>query len=82
MSEGVIAAVAQCPKLMPVFHIPAQSGDDAVLARMGRGYTAARYLEIVGKIRKAIPRTWRAHARAHVYSILSQLFIPFFKSIL
>lgn len=56
MSDGVIAAVAECPKLMPVFHIPAQSGDDEVLRRMGRGYTAERYLEIVAKIRKAIPR--------------------------
>jgi tRNA-2-methylthio-N6-dimethylallyladenosine synthase len=55
MSEGVIAAVAQCPKLMPVFHIPAQSGDDEVLRRMGRGYTAQRYLEIVRKIRERIP---------------------------
>lgn len=55
MSENVISVVAAHPKLMPVFHIPAQSGDDEVLARMGRGYTAQRYLEIVHKIREKIP---------------------------
>lgn len=65
MSENVISVVAQHPKLMPVFHIPAQSGDDEVLNRMGRGYTAERYLEIVRKIRAQIPGARRrARARA------------------
>ncbi|KAJ1632088.1 hypothetical protein T492DRAFT_991170, partial [Pavlovales sp. CCMP2436] len=55
MSENVITAVSESPRLMPVFHIPAQSGDDEVLNKMGRGYTAERYLEIVRKIRAIIP---------------------------
>lgn len=38
------------------FHIPFQSGDDDVLRRMERGYTAERYRQIVQKIRQAVPK--------------------------
>jgi tRNA-2-methylthio-N6-dimethylallyladenosine synthase len=33
--------------------VPVQSGDDAVLRRMGRGYTVAQYRDLVGRIRQA-----------------------------
>ncbi len=35
----------------PHFHLPAQSGSDRVLRRMRRGYTRARYLDLVEKAR-------------------------------
>ena len=54
MSEAVVDAVASSSlrggRLMPVFHIPAQSGSDAVLKAMGRGYTRQRYMQIVERI--------------------------------
>jgi tRNA-2-methylthio-N6-dimethylallyladenosine synthase len=43
------------PNLMPYFHFPAQSGSDAVLKRMRRGYTHARYLELVAAMREIRP---------------------------
>jgi tRNA-2-methylthio-N6-dimethylallyladenosine synthase len=35
--------------------VPVQSGDDTVLRRMGRGYTAAAYRDLMARIRAAIP---------------------------
>lgn len=42
-------------RLCPHFHLSLQSGSDSVLARMGRHYTAAQYIETVGQIRRQIP---------------------------
>lgn len=36
-------------------HLPVQSGSDAVLRRMGRGYSRASYLELVEELRRARP---------------------------
>lgn len=55
MSERVILAVANNPKIMPCFNIPFQSGDNEVLKNMRRGYTRERYFEIVDTIRKYVP---------------------------
>ena len=50
-----IGVFADEPKVMPHFHLPVQSGSDAVLARMRRDYTVAGYLERLGKLRAARP---------------------------
>jgi len=42
-------------KVMPFIHMPAQSGSDRILRRMGRGYTRQRYLEVVAAAREACP---------------------------
>jgi tRNA-2-methylthio-N6-dimethylallyladenosine synthase len=55
MSERVIDAMASEPKVQPYLHLPLQSGSDRVLAAMERGYTSAEYLELVGRVRAAIP---------------------------
>jgi tRNA-2-methylthio-N6-dimethylallyladenosine synthase len=55
MSNRVIEAVANNPKLCPCFNIPFQSGDNEVLKNMRRGYTIERYLEIIGSIRERLP---------------------------
>ena len=55
MSDRIIDAVAELPKVCEHFNIPVQSGDDAVLARMRRGYTVAEYEERVERIRSRMP---------------------------
>lgn len=46
-----IAAVADCERLCPHFHLCLQSGSDAVLARMKRRYRIGRFLEKLDLIR-------------------------------
>jgi tRNA-2-methylthio-N6-dimethylallyladenosine synthase len=55
LSERLIAAMADCPSVCEHLHLPVQAGDDAVLHRMGRQYTVDAYLELVGRLRAAIP---------------------------
>jgi len=55
MSERIIDAVASLPKVCEHIEIPVQSGDDAVLKRMVRGYTVDQYRRLVAKIRERIP---------------------------
>jgi len=43
------------PRTMPHVHLPLQSGDDGVLRRMGRRYTADAYARVVARVRDAIP---------------------------
>jgi threonylcarbamoyladenosine tRNA methylthiotransferase MtaB len=50
-----IRRAADCEKLCRHFHLSLQSGSDSVLRRMGRRYTAKKYTEIVGDIRKLMP---------------------------
>ena len=54
-TQRLIDACAQLPKVCEHFHIPFQSGDDAVLKAMGRGYTVDRYRRIVERIRESMP---------------------------
>lgn len=55
MDEGLLAAHADVPELMPFVHLPVQSGSDRVLAAMNRGYSADDYLGAVGQLRAARP---------------------------
>jgi tRNA-2-methylthio-N6-dimethylallyladenosine synthase len=55
-SDDVIAAIAETPKVCKHVHLPLQSGSDAVLARMKRGYDFATYRGLVAKLRAAVPR--------------------------
>ncbi|HEV8616277.1 MAG TPA: tRNA (N6-isopentenyl adenosine(37)-C2)-methylthiotransferase MiaB [Methylomirabilota bacterium] len=55
LTPKLIAALRDVPKVCEYFHLPLQSGSDRVLERMNRGYTRARYLELVDAIRDAVP---------------------------
>ncbi|HYD47942.1 MAG TPA: tRNA (N6-isopentenyl adenosine(37)-C2)-methylthiotransferase MiaB [Terriglobales bacterium] len=55
ISDAVIEAMASCDKVCPQLHLPVQSGSNRVLQRMERGYTVEHYLELVDKLRGAIP---------------------------
>lgn len=51
----LIHAIRDLPKVCEYVHLPLQSGSDRVLARMNRGYSRARYLELVAELREAVP---------------------------
>ena len=51
----VIAAMAETPNVMPQLHMPLQSGSDAVLRVMRRSYRRTRYLDILDRVRAAMP---------------------------
>jgi len=55
MTDRIIDAVADQPKVCESFNIPVQSGSDSMLARMRRGYTVAEFEERVARIRRRMP---------------------------
>ncbi|MDR3304677.1 MAG: tRNA (N6-isopentenyl adenosine(37)-C2)-methylthiotransferase MiaB [Clostridiales Family XIII bacterium] len=55
LSDKLIALFETSEKLCPGIHLPVQSGSDRVLARMNRKYDRERYLELIGKLRRARP---------------------------
>lgn len=55
ISPELIEAVARLPKACEWIHLPVQSGDNEILRRMARRYTREHYLELVRRIRAAIP---------------------------
>jgi len=54
LADDIIKAMS-LPKIDRYLHLPVQSGDDEILKRMNRPYTAAQYIKLVEKIRKEIP---------------------------
>ncbi|MGD9891797.1 MAG: tRNA (N6-isopentenyl adenosine(37)-C2)-methylthiotransferase MiaB [Dehalococcoidia bacterium] len=55
MTDRIIEAVAELPKVCEWFSLPVQSGDDAVLIEMRRGYTVDEFRDRVGRVRRAMP---------------------------
>lgn len=55
MSDKLIKVIASSEKICRHIHLPAQAGDDKVLKKMNRKYTIKHYINLIKKIRKAIP---------------------------
>jgi len=55
MSDELIEAMAELPKVCEHLHLPVQGGNDRILKLMNRGYTKAQYRALVDKIRDKIP---------------------------
>ncbi|MCP8616444.1 tRNA (N6-isopentenyl adenosine(37)-C2)-methylthiotransferase MiaB [Salirhabdus salicampi] len=53
--DRLIEVLAKGGNLMPYIHLPVQSGNSQVLKLMARKYTRERFLELVRKIKEAIP---------------------------
>lgn len=51
--DELIDEIGKNKKIDRYVHLPVQSGSNAVLYRMNRGYTRERYLEVVGKLKAA-----------------------------
>ncbi|MDF2378913.1 MAG: tRNA (N6-isopentenyl adenosine(37)-C2)-methylthiotransferase MiaB [Candidatus Gracilibacteria bacterium] len=56
ITEELIEAMAQLDKVCEHVHIPLQSGDDEMLKRMNRHYSAEHFLSLITLIRKHMPR--------------------------
>jgi tRNA-2-methylthio-N6-dimethylallyladenosine synthase len=54
MTDELLEAVAELPKVMPHIEVPVQAGDDQVLNDMRRGYSVADYIRLVEKIRQQL----------------------------
>jgi tRNA-2-methylthio-N6-dimethylallyladenosine synthase len=54
LSKELIDALAELPRVSRYLHLPVQSGSDRVLRAMQRGYTVARYLDRVDRLRERI----------------------------
>ncbi|WP_298196175.1 tRNA (N6-isopentenyl adenosine(37)-C2)-methylthiotransferase MiaB [Novosphingobium sp.] len=55
MTDGLIAAHGDNPKLMPFLHLPVQAGNDRVLRAMNRSHTVDSYLRILDRVRAVRP---------------------------
>ncbi|MCL4190776.1 MAG: tRNA (N6-isopentenyl adenosine(37)-C2)-methylthiotransferase MiaB [Thermoguttaceae bacterium] len=55
MTHDLLEAVRDLPKVSPYLHVPAQSGSNAVLKRMKRGYTVEEYREMLAATREILP---------------------------
>ena len=55
ITDDLLDAVAELPKVCPHIEVPIQAGDDAILRAMRRGYTAQAYRDLIARIRSRIP---------------------------
>ena len=55
LSDELIQVMAEEPKICRHLHLPLQSGSSRILKLMNRRYTKEQYLELVDRIRKAVP---------------------------
>ena len=51
MTDELISAFGEIPKLMPFLHLPVQSGSNRILKSMNRGHVVEEYVEIINKLR-------------------------------
>ena len=54
-TDDLIKAHSSCYKLMPLIHLPVQSGSNKILKSMNRKHTVEDYLELINKLKKANP---------------------------
>ena len=55
LSDSLIERLAEGGAICPSLHLPAQSGSDRILKRMGRGYRRKDYLDKVRRLHLAVP---------------------------
>ena len=55
MTQGLIEAHRDVPKLMPMLHLPVQSGSDRVLKAMNRSHSVKSYLAVLDRVRAVRP---------------------------
>jgi len=54
-TDDLIEVHGECKKLMPLLHLPVQSGSTKILKNMNRDHTIEEYLEIIEKLKEKKP---------------------------
>jgi tRNA-2-methylthio-N6-dimethylallyladenosine synthase len=54
-TDDILDVMRARPNICPCINLPVQAGSDKVLREMNRKYTRAQYLELIGRIRRALP---------------------------
>lgn len=57
MTDELLKAVAELPKVCEHIEVPIQAGNDEILTRMKRGYTVDDYRRLIDRIRHYLPHT-------------------------
>lgn len=73
VTDEMIKTVAKCQKVCECFHIPIQAGNDEILRKMNRKYTAKQYLKLIEKIKKA----YRKYKLDVPYAVTSDIIVGF-----
>lgn len=73
VSNEMIETVAKCKKVCENFHLPVQAGNDKVLQKMNRKYTASDYLKIIKKIKS----NFKKHKSGSPFAITSDIIVGF-----
>ena len=55
VTKDLIEAHRDCKKLMPILHLPVQSGSSKILKAMNRKHSVDEYFEIINKLKKVKP---------------------------
>ncbi|MCT4585443.1 MAG: tRNA (N6-isopentenyl adenosine(37)-C2)-methylthiotransferase MiaB, partial [Peptostreptococcaceae bacterium] len=55
LSDELIEAIKDCNKVCPQIHLPFQAGSNKILKAMNRNYTKEHYLNLIEKIKTAVP---------------------------
>lgn len=53
--DAMIDALVSCGKVCEQYHLPLQAGSDRILKAMNRGYTSSQYLDLLDRVRNAVP---------------------------
>ncbi|OGI16659.1 MAG: tRNA (N6-isopentenyl adenosine(37)-C2)-methylthiotransferase MiaB [Candidatus Moranbacteria bacterium RBG_19FT_COMBO_42_6] len=73
VTDEMIEMVARLPKVCESFHLPLQSGNDEIIRKMNRKYTAYQYLNLIEKIKSAYGK----HKPEKLFSITSDIIVGF-----
>lgn len=55
LTDELLRILSRMPQFVRHLHVPLQSGSDAILKRMRRGYDTATYADVLGRAREALP---------------------------
>jgi len=63
VSNKLIESMRDLEKVCEHLHLPLQAGSDKILRRMNRGYTRQDYMDLVSRVRQAIPEHYQLGLR-------------------